>query len=208
MKNDRELFYKELHKLIMDPKIRRLSKFPQHNGSNTLAHCVQVAKRSFALAEKFGWDIDEKELARGAMLHDYYQYDIKAEGFSAYHHGTTHPETAMNKAREDFELTEKELNIIRGHMWPLTLVHPPKSKEALLVCLADKDVATKEFASPEILKAQRLAGEGVRKVQDFSSSSMDKAKMLTESGMDKAKKLTESGIDKAQEALHSLLDRE
>ena len=77
MTNDRELFYRELNKLILDPKINRLSNFPQHNGSNTLAHCVQVAKRSFELAEILGWDIDEKELARGAMLHDYYQYNRK-----------------------------------------------------------------------------------------------------------------------------------
>ena len=157
VKNDKKLFYEELNKLVMDSRIRRLSKYPQHNGSNTLTHCVQVAKRSFALAEEFGWDIDEKELARGAMLHDYYQYDIKEEGFSAYHHGTSHPLTAMKKAQEDFDLTEKERNIIRGHMWPLTLVHPPKSKEAILVCLADKDIATREFARPEIRKAKKLA---------------------------------------------------
>ena len=157
VKNDKKLFYEELNKLVMDSRIRRLSKYPQHNGSNTLTHCVQVAKRSFALAEEFGWDIDEKELARGAMLHDYYQYDIKEEGFSAYHHGTSHPVTAMKKAQEDFDLTEKERNIIRGHMWPLTLAHPPKSKEAILVCLADKDIATREFARPEIRKAKKLA---------------------------------------------------
>lgn len=159
VKNDKKLFYEELNKLVMDSRIRRLSKYPQHNGSNTLTHCVQVAKRSFALAEEFGWDIDEKELARGAMLHDYYQYDIKEEGFSAYHHGTSHPLTAMKKAQEDFDLTEKERNIIRGHMWPLTLAHPPKSKEAILVCLADKDIATREFAMPEIRKAKKLAGK-------------------------------------------------
>ena len=79
------------------------------------------------------------------MLHDYYQYNIKEEGFSAYRHGTSHPLTAMKKAQEDFDLTDKELNIIRGHMWPLTLVHPPKSKEALLVCLADKYCAANEM---------------------------------------------------------------
>ena len=182
MTNDKKLFYEELNKLILDPKIHRLSDFPQHNGSNTLAHCVQVAKRSFELAELFGWDIDEKELARGAMLHDYYQYNIKEKGFSAYHHGTSHPLTAMRKAQEDFDLTDKELNIIRGHMWPLTLVHPPKSKEALLVCLADKDVAAKEFARPELRRARKIAGKGA----------------------DKAVKLTGSGIKKARRVYHNL----
>ena len=101
MTNDRDLFYKELNTLVMDPKVRRLCRYPQHNGSNTLIHCVQVAKRSFDLAEQFGWKIDEAELARGAMLHDYYQYSIKEEGLTAYRHGTSHPLTAMKKALKD-----------------------------------------------------------------------------------------------------------
>ena len=163
MTNDRELFYRELNKLILDPKINRLSNFPQHNGSNTLAHCVQVAKRSFELAEILGWDIDEKELARGAMLHDYYQYNIKEEGFSAYRHGTSHPLTAMKKAQEDFDLTDKELNIIRGHMWPLTLVHPPKSKE---------------FARPEVRKVRKAAGKGAQKARKITGSGIKKARRV------------------------------
>lgn len=150
MTNDKDLYVKELKKLLEDPRIIKLSSYPQHHGSNTLKHCVAVATRSFELAERFGWDIDEKELARGAMLHDYYQYNIKEEGMSAYEHGTSHPQIAMEKADKDFNLTKKEKNIIRGHMWPLTFAHPPKSKEAILVSLADKDIAAREFAMPEI----------------------------------------------------------
>lgn len=157
MTNSRELFQEELERLLADPRIRKLESFPQHNGSNTLKHCEAVAERSFELAEKLGWDIDEKELARGAMLHDYYQYVIKEQGISAYKHGTSHPAIAMTKADKDFKLTRKEKNIIRGHMWPLTFLHPPKSREALLVCLADKDVAAKEFAKPEIGKVRKAA---------------------------------------------------
>jgi hypothetical protein len=63
----------------------------------------------------------------------------------------------MTKADKDFKLTNKEKNIIRGHMWPLTFLHPPKSREAFLVCLADKDVAAKEFAKPEIGKVRKAA---------------------------------------------------
>ena len=129
MTNDKELFDSELEKLLSDPRIIRLCKFPQHHGSNTLDHCVAVARRAFELAEKLEWKIDEKELARGAMLHDYYQYSIKEQGLTAYKHGTSHPQIAMEKADKDFKLTDKEKNIIRGHMWPLTFAHPPKSKD-------------------------------------------------------------------------------
>ena len=41
-------------------------------------------------------------------------------------------------------LTRKEENIIRSHMWPLTFWHYPQSREAVIVCLADKIVSTKE----------------------------------------------------------------
>ena len=166
MTNDKVVFADELNKLLEDPRIIRLCTFPQHHGSNTLVHCIAVAKRSFALAEKFGWDIDERELARGAMLHDYYQYDIKEEGLSAYKHGTSHPEIAMKKADKDFHLTEKEKNIIRGHMWPLTLAHPPKSREAILVSLADKEIATREFVRPEL----RRAGRVYKRFKDLAST--------------------------------------
>ena len=187
MTNDRDLFYKELNTLVMDPKVRRLCRYPQHNGSNTLIHCVQVAKRSFDLAEQFGWKIDEAERARGAMLHDYYQYSIKEEGLTAYRHGTSHPLTAMKKALEDFDLTDKEKNIIRGHMWPLTFIHPPKSREALLVCLADKDIAAREFVRPELRKAKRVAGTGFTRLRKVSKPEIDKAKELAEPALDKAK---------------------
>ena len=111
MTNDKELYDSELEKLLNDPRIIRLCQFPQHHGSNTLDHCVAVARRAFELAEKLEWKIDEKELARGAMLHDYYQYSIKEEGLTAYKHGTRHPQIAMEKADKDFNLTDKEKNI-------------------------------------------------------------------------------------------------
>ena len=160
--NDRKKFNEELNRLLMEESVRHMSVFAQHAGTNTLRHSYRVAQKSFDLAERFGWDIDEKELARGALLHDYYQYSIKEQGLTAYKHGTRHPQIAMEKADKDFNLTDKEKNIIRGHMWPLTFAHPPKSKEAILVSLADKDVAAREFVRPEIKRAGRIA----RKIRD------------------------------------------
>lgn len=156
MTNNKELFDTELNKLLSNPKIQKLQEFPQHHGSNTLRHSIAVAKRSFELAEKLGWDIDELELVRTAMLHDYYLYKIKEEGLSAYRHGTSHPKISIKNANRDFGLSKKEMSIIRSHMWPLTFVHPPRSKEAALLCLADKDIAIKEFAAPEIKRAKGI----------------------------------------------------
>ena len=144
-KNPKEAFYDELDRLLADQRVKNLNNYSQHNGTTTLRHVIRVAKTSFDLAERLGWEIDEKELARGAILHDYYQYEIKEEGLTPYRHGTRHPAIAAKKAEEDFGLTDKEENIIRSHMWPLTLRTPPRSKEAALVCMADKYIATKEM---------------------------------------------------------------
>ena len=143
--NNKKAFYDELDKLLADQRVQNLNNFSQHTGTTTLRHVLRVAKTSFDLAERLGWDIDERELARGAILHDYYQYEIRKECLSPYKHGTRHPAIAADKAEKDFGLTPKEQNIIRSNMWPLTLRTPPRSKEAALVCMADKYIATKEM---------------------------------------------------------------
>ncbi len=145
MKNDKKLFEAELNKLLNDPRIQKLGSIPQHEGNSTLQHSVAVARTSFALAQKLGIKVDEKELARGALLHDYYLYDTNTMEYSDYKHGITHPQTALDIASKEFELTLKEKNIIRSHMWPLTLLHPPRSNEALLVSIADKYCAAREM---------------------------------------------------------------
>ena len=143
---DRAVFEREIEKLMESQEIRRMEQFGQHSGNNTLQHVRNVAFKSFELAQKLGWDIDEKVLARGAILHDYYLYTcVNKHGIKAYKHGTGHPGLALKNARKDFELTEKEENIIESHMWPLTLFHMPKSREAFLVCMADKYCAANEM---------------------------------------------------------------
>nr|MCR4674258.1 HD domain-containing protein [Lachnospiraceae bacterium] len=131
--------------LLIDSNIKQMGSFEQHEGNDTLQHVVNVAWNSFYLAEKFHIKVDYEALAKGAILHDFYLYDIKESGLSDYRHGVSHPGTALSNAEKLFTLSEKEKNIILSHMWPLTLFHMPKSKEAWLVCLADKYCAFNEM---------------------------------------------------------------
>lgn len=59
-------------------------------------------------------------------------------------HGFSHPKSACLNACSYFAITKKEQNIISSHMWPLTLRHVPKCREAIIVCLADKYCAIVE----------------------------------------------------------------
>ena len=52
-------------------------------------------------------------------------------------HAFYHPIAALENARKCVALTPLEENIIRRHMFPVTLV-PPASREGLAVCLVDK----------------------------------------------------------------------
>ena len=151
--NDRSIFDEQIRLLKEDPEIQKMASFTMHNGNTTLQHVENVADVSFRIAEKLGIDIDEKALARGAMLHDYYLYTFKETKMSPYRHGISHPETALKNASKRHRLTEKETNIIRSHMWPMTFLHPPMSREAVLVCLADKYCAVNEM----LLKKHALA---------------------------------------------------
>mgnify|MGYP002699785710 FL=1 len=87
---------------------------------------------------------DLRALIRGALLHDYFLYDWHInDDPNRKLHGFFHPSVALENALKDYELSKKEQDIIKHHMFPLTII-PPMCREAWLVCLADKICAGKE----------------------------------------------------------------
>lgn len=111
--------------------------YVQHGSTTCLLHTMAVAYYSVRLSRLLGLKVNRRELIRGALLHDYFLYDWHDGKKERRIHGFTHPQTALENAMEDFELTEREQNIIKRHMFPLTPV-PPKYKESIIVCLVDK----------------------------------------------------------------------
>ena len=117
-------------------KLRRMDSFTQHGDTSCLKHTIAVAYYSIKLAEKLGIECKKSDLVRGALLHDYFLYDWH-DGNDRQIHGFTHPKTALINADRDFSLTDTERDIIKKHMFPLTIV-PPACREAWIVCLVDK----------------------------------------------------------------------
>ena len=144
-RNDEIRFFHVLTELEDNPQVRLLEKYRQHRGNTTFRHCRSVAVESFRLAQRFGWDVDEDALARGAMLHDYHLYTRRQIKINALRHLLSHPKRALGNAEKVFALSGKERNIIESHMWPLTIFKLPRSKEAFLVTLADKLCALREM---------------------------------------------------------------
>lgn len=133
--------------VISHPDYDILKTLKAHGRLTVYDHSLDVARYSFRLNRRLHLKIDEEALVWGALLHDFYLYDwhkarINVPLFKM--HGYTHPSTAAENAAERFDISAKIDNIIRSHMWPLTLRTLPQSREAWLVCLSDKIVATRE----------------------------------------------------------------
>jgi uncharacterized protein len=113
-------------------------KFIQHGAISVYEHSLSVARMSFRLGEKLNI-ADKRGLVRAALLHDFFLYDWHKRIFSW--HGWMHPVYAAENARKHFNISPKEYSLIRTHMWPFTLFHPPKYREGWIICLADKIVS-------------------------------------------------------------------
>lgn len=126
-------------------RVLRMRTFIQHGKITTYDHCFRVAAMSYRINKMFKLKSDEKALIRGAFLHDYFLYDwhkkkAKFKNLKEFFklHSFMHPSYAAANAKRDFGIGEKEENIIRSHMWPLTVTKLPKCREAVIVCIADK----------------------------------------------------------------------
>ena len=129
--------------LLEDEKVQQMINYIQHGNTTCLEHCQSVARRSAEIAFKYNIHVDMKSMVRGAILHDYFLYDWHNQKLGNLH-GFYHPGIALKNAVRDFELNEIECDVIKKHMFPLTL-YLPKYRETVLVCLADKDCALREF---------------------------------------------------------------
>lgn len=128
--------YAKIAALSEQGRVQEMKRYAQHGSVSTYSHVVRVAVTAVKWSRALRLSVSEDELLRGALLHDYYLYDWHDPINKG--HATKHPLRALTNAEEDFELTDKERNIIAAHMWPLPPERIPKSREAWLVCGADK----------------------------------------------------------------------
>ncbi|MBQ2803155.1 MAG: HD domain-containing protein [Lachnospiraceae bacterium] len=111
----------------------------QHGNMTVNGHCMNVAKYSLIISDKLHISCNREALIRGALLHDYFLYDWHVGDYAKPYklHGLYHPGRALRNALKEYDLTKREQEIIKKHMWPLTIV-PPMCREAWIVTWADK----------------------------------------------------------------------
>lgn len=130
--------------LLADETVQSMRNYIQHGVVTTYDHCLAVAYKSFEIARRRGFHVDERALLWGAFLHDFYLYDWHEKDKAHAWHGYHHARRACENAIVHFGIGEKEQAIIRSHMWPLNLTRVPRSLEAWIVTLADKRASLSE----------------------------------------------------------------
>ena len=139
-----QIFWEILCEIKRSSRFNACRKFIQHGSVSVFVHSIRVAYMSCYIAEKYHINVKWKEMIVGALLHDYFLYDWHDRFHNHKRpHGFYHPYVALENAMNDFELTDREKNIIKCHMFPLTVV-PPKYKEGWIVCVADKVCSIRE----------------------------------------------------------------
>jgi uncharacterized protein len=144
-----------IQEFTLDEEYQTLNNYFAHGSISVYSHSLFVAERSYLYAKKKNLDLDYRSLIRGAMLHDFYLYDWHKKHKGHRLHGFRHPAWALHNALLRFPLNLKERNIIRSHMFPLTLLHPPLSKEARIVCHMDHYEARVEYRMQNVVLLQK-----------------------------------------------------
>lgn len=126
---------------LQSEAVQSMSGYCQHGDVSTLEHCLSVTRKALQFDALLPGSSDKEVLVVAGLLHDFYLYDWHGSGWK---HSYQHPLKAAENAREYFNVDPRVAEAIESHMWPIGISHPPKSREALLICLADKWCALTE----------------------------------------------------------------
>lgn len=141
----------EVRQIFADQEFLSLSQYVHHQWTNRLMHSINVSYLSWMIAKKL--KCDEKAAARAGLLHDFCPYDFGKKTPTGEHQAFFHPKAAASNSIQRFELSQREVNAILTHMFPLGPV--PRNKEAWIITLADKICATMELCHVAIALARR-----------------------------------------------------
>ena len=153
--NDKEYLF-IIDNILENKEVQKLRTIKHHN-TTRMDHSLKVSYYSYKIAKTLR--LDYEDVARGGLLHDFYEEEIskcnkikdKVLLFS-----TKHPDNAVTNATTHFDLSEKEINIIKTHMFPVDY-KVPEYAESWIVSLVDKFLSVGEFSKKFGYKFSYLA---------------------------------------------------
>lgn len=140
-----DIQYMNIIRHILDNEDFMILSNVKHHNITRLEHSLKVSYYSYKISKLL--HLSYKETARAGLLHDFYLEQIDEQDrikdkillFSF-----NHPKTAVNNSLKYYDLTDKEIDIIKTHMFPSSF-SIPKYMESWIVSFVDKFVSTKEF---------------------------------------------------------------
>lgn len=140
-----EQIYYHAGDIIASDRLKQEDIYRQHGSVTCYEHSVAVTLMSVRFVQRLHLKLDMESMIKGALLHDYFLYDWRSteNDINRRHHGFHHAQHALKNACRDFTLSPVTCDVIRKHMFPLN-IRPPRYKESVVVCIADKVVATRE----------------------------------------------------------------
>lgn len=112
-----------------------------HYRTSVGEHSLQVAAVSLRICdylEKRGISVNRDVIVKAALMHDLGMVGRYQRYRNNYECGKRHPEESVKEAKKIYpDLDPLTEEVILGHMWPLS-VHPPRSREGVIICIADK----------------------------------------------------------------------
>lgn len=115
----------------------------EHHGITRFEHSVRVSYYSYKIAKKL--KLDFKESARAGLLHDFFLSNKNRTKTERFLSVFKHPKICVQNALKNFELSTKEIDIIKSHMFPISF-SIPKYAESWIVSFVDKGAAIYEFS--------------------------------------------------------------
>lgn len=139
-----EMYLSIIDNILKNNEFKNLENIKHHN-TNRMNHSIKVSYYSYKIAKYF--KLDYEDAAIGGLLHDFYIEqisDLNKIKDKLLLFSTKHPKDAVNNAIMNFDLTEKEINIIKTHMFPMNY-KIPKYAESWIVSVVDKILSFGEF---------------------------------------------------------------
>lgn len=144
-------FYNIINPIESTEEYQKL-KQAKHHGITRYEHSMRVAYYSYIVTKRLG--LDYKETTEAALLHDFFLDEVKDK--NPISKLRQHPEYAVSNASKIIDLSDKQVDIIKTHMFPVTFT-PPKYLESWIVDIVD-DVATiRERGSVVVKHCKKVA---------------------------------------------------
>lgn len=144
--------------ILSHPEFTKTKKIAHHGQDNSVyEHSISTAFFAYRTAKRLHLKHkDVVSISRAALLHDFFGYDWrqKTQGGKKesilrkiwHMHAFQHGFCAADNAALYFDLSDRQLDAIKTHMFPL-VPFMPKHKEGWMVTYSDKMIASKEMGT-------------------------------------------------------------